>query len=44
MAKGKQAALSAQRRYESAVEHIDPEYEHPYAHPRRQGEADHRGR
>ncbi|MCB1740038.1 MAG: NAD-dependent epimerase/dehydratase family protein [Gammaproteobacteria bacterium] len=28
----------------AAVEHIDPEYEHPYAHPRRQGEADHRGR
>ncbi|MBT6274443.1 MAG: NAD-dependent epimerase/dehydratase family protein [Chromatiales bacterium] len=28
----------------AAVEYIDPDYEHPYAHPTRPGEKDHRGR
>lgn len=27
-----------------AVEHIDPDYRHPYAHPKRPGEKDHHGR
>ena len=26
------------------VEHVDPDYRHPYAHPKKPGEKDHHGR